>query len=203
MDSRNEELKPGYRRVKNSTAKGVRSVRTSPVALTEGTEGNIFNVTIPKLSENEVILTDTLNLIFKFKNSNAKSWFKNNLGRLLCKELTVQMAGKVIYQNTGEGIFERYKDLWKSDAERANARVRSRKRKHSKAHVRRRQRGHNRHRRRLARRLPRDPQNETRKSFGRIRSLRTVHHARLHLPNQVPRIERNNARPNLAKSRKI
>ena len=118
MDSRNEELRPGYRRVKNTSAQGIRKVIISPVSKTDGTETNIFNVDIPKLNENEVILTDEMFLIFKFKNSNTKSWFKNNLASLLCEQLTVQMAGKVVYQNIGEGIFERYKDLWKSDAER-------------------------------------------------------------------------------------
>ena len=75
---------------------------------------------MPQLGPNQVIVPDTMCLTLKFENSNTKSWFKNNLGRLLCSELKVRVGGEIVYDNMGEGIFEVYKDLWWSDDKRAS-----------------------------------------------------------------------------------
>ena len=55
-----------------------------------------------------------------FTNSNTKSWFLNNLGRLLVDRLSVNVQGVEVYQNTGESMMEVYKDLWRSDEDRDN-----------------------------------------------------------------------------------
>ena len=62
MESRNSELKPGYKMIKNSTVVGKRLVSTSSVMKT---------------------------------TSNTKSRFKNNLGRILCEGLAVQIGGEM------------------------------------------------------------------------------------------------------------
>ena len=54
----------------------------------------------------------------EFKNDNAKSWFQNNLGRLLCKKLIVKIGGEKVYDNIDESQFMVYKDLWESDEAR-------------------------------------------------------------------------------------
>ena len=60
-----------------------------------------------------------MNFTFKFVNSNTKSRFKNNnLGRLLCEGLNVQIGGEIVYDDRGESIMEVYKDLWKSESKR-------------------------------------------------------------------------------------
>ena len=59
-------------------------------------------------------------LSFKFSNSNTKSWFLNNLGRLLCDRLSVNVQGVEVYQNTGESMMEVYKDLLRSEEDRDN-----------------------------------------------------------------------------------
>ena len=117
-ESRNSELKPRYKRTKNSTVTGKRLVSTTSVMKTEAYPNDTYYVPIPKLSQNKVIVPDTMNLVFKFNNSNTKSRFKNNLGRILCEGLAVQIGGEIIYDNRGEGMFETYKDLWKSDSKR-------------------------------------------------------------------------------------
>ena len=73
---------------------------------------------MPSLSPNQVIVPDTMNLTFKFVNSNTKSRFKNNLGCLPCEGLNVQIGGEIVYDNRGESIMEVYKDLWKSESKR-------------------------------------------------------------------------------------
>ena len=118
MESRNSELKPGYERPKNSTVIGKRLVSKTSVMKTEASPNDIYYAPMPKLSPNKVIIPDTMNLAFKFNNSNTKSRFKNNLGRILCEGLAVQIGGEIVYDNRGEGIFETYKDLWKSDSKR-------------------------------------------------------------------------------------
>ena len=59
-------------------------------------------------------------LSFKFENSNTKSWFLNNLGRLLVDQLSIMLQGVEVYQNTGESMLEVCKDLWRSDDDGEN-----------------------------------------------------------------------------------
>ena len=118
MESRNSELKPGYKKTKNSTVTGKRLFKTTSLIKKEAWPNDTFYVRMPKLSSNQVIVTGTMNLTFKFNNSNTKSRFKNNLGRILCEGLTIQIGSEVVYDNRGEGMFETYKDLWKSDSKR-------------------------------------------------------------------------------------
>ena len=51
-------------------------------------------------------------LVFDFKNSNTKSWFRNNLGKLLQRRLEIRLTGEKVYDNSGESLLEVYKDLW-------------------------------------------------------------------------------------------
>ena len=59
-------------------------------------------------------------LSFKFANSNTKSWFLNNLGRLLVDRRSIKVQGVEVHQNTGQSMLEVYKDLWRSDDDREN-----------------------------------------------------------------------------------
>ena len=117
-DSRNDELEPGYDKTSWSVIKGKRLFNTTSLLKKEATPGDTYYVTLPSLSLNQVIVPDTMSLTFKFVNSNTKSRFKNNLGRLLCEGLNVQMGGEIVYDNRGESIMEIYKDLWKSESKR-------------------------------------------------------------------------------------
>jgi hypothetical protein len=49
--------------------------------------GEEIYVNIPKLKGDSVLVPDSMALVFDFKNSNTKSWFRNNLGKLLQKRL--------------------------------------------------------------------------------------------------------------------
>ena len=118
MDSRNTELAPEYNKTTPSVIKGKRLFNTTSLLKKEATPGDTYYVAMPSLSPNQVIVPDTMNLTFKFVNSNTKSRFKNNLGRLLCEGLNVQIGGEIVYDNRGESIMEIYKDLWKSESKR-------------------------------------------------------------------------------------
>ena len=118
MDSRNDELKPGYNKTIWSVMKGKRLFNTTSLLKKEATPENTYYVVMPSLSPNQVIIPDTMNLTFKFVNSNTKSRFKNNLGRLLCEGLNVQIGGEIVYDNRVESLMEVYKDLSKSESKR-------------------------------------------------------------------------------------
>ena len=77
-------------------------------------------MSIPALNPSQCIIPDTMALSFKFSNSNTKSWFLNNLGRLLVDRLSINVQGVEVYQNTGESLMEVYKDLWRSEEDRDN-----------------------------------------------------------------------------------
>ena len=118
MESRNSELKPGYKKTKNSAVTGKRLFNTTSLIKKEAGLDDTYYVRMPKLSSSQVIVPDTMNLTFKFNNSNTKSRFKNNLERILCEGLAIQIGGEIVYDNRGQGVFETYKDLWKSDSKR-------------------------------------------------------------------------------------
>ena len=120
MNSRTSELKPGFRRSKMTEIKGVRTRQVITFNPNKANPGEVIYIDTPKLRPDVCLVPDSLNLMFDFKNANDKSWFHNNLGKLLTKELTVKMAGEVVFSNTGESIMEVYKDLWKTSKERDN-----------------------------------------------------------------------------------
>ena len=119
--NRNKELAPGYNKTTKSSVKGKRLFNTTSLLKKEATPGDEYYVTMPQLGPNRVIVPDTMNLIFNFKNNmNTKCHFMNNLGRLLCEALNVRVGGEVVYDNRGESLFGVYKDLWNSEAKRAS-----------------------------------------------------------------------------------
>ena len=85
-----------------------------------GIPGDIFKITLPALDAGQCMIPDTMCLSFKFTNSNTKSWFLNNLGRLLVEKLSVDIQGRRVYENVEEGLLEVYKDLWKTEEKRKN-----------------------------------------------------------------------------------
>ena len=120
MNSRTSELKPGFRRSTMTKIKGVRTRHVITFNHNKANPGEVIYIDTPKLRPDVCLVPDSLNLMFDFKNANDKSWFNNNLSKLLTKELTVKMAGEVVFSNTEESIMEIYRDLWRPDKERAN-----------------------------------------------------------------------------------
>ena len=115
-----EELKPGYKKTTLTSVKGKRGCKVTSLIKTEAIPEDIYTVSTPALNSSQCIIPDTFALSFKFSNSNTKSWFPNNLERLLCDRLSVNVQGRIVYKNTGESIMQVYKDLWRSDKDRDN-----------------------------------------------------------------------------------
>ena len=67
------------------------------------------------------LIPDTFFLTPKFKSKNTKSWFLNNLGRLLVKQLQVMVGSReACYTNDQESLYSVYKDLWLPEEQRKN-----------------------------------------------------------------------------------
>ena len=117
--SRVNVLYPGYKKSRMSEIKGnrVRQVVTlNPNKINP--EEDLY-VDIPKLNPNLCLVPDSLRLVFDFKNNNTKSWFMNNLLKLLKKRLVIKFAGEIVYDNTGESLLEIYILIWKPEYERS------------------------------------------------------------------------------------
>ena len=111
--SRVEKLYPGYKKTKMSERKGNRTRHVVSLNPNKANPKEDLYIDIPKLNPNLCLVPDSLRLSFNFKNSNTKSWFLNNLSKLLKKRLIVKFAGEIVYDSTGESLLEIYKDLWK------------------------------------------------------------------------------------------
>jgi hypothetical protein len=66
--------------------------------------GEEIYVNIPKLKADSALVPDSIALVFDFKNSNTKSWFRNNLGKLLQTRLEIRLAGEKVYDNIVGGL---------------------------------------------------------------------------------------------------
>ena len=83
---------------------GIRGMRTQHVVTfnpNKASLGEEIYIDVPKLKPDTCLVPGCLHLQFDFKNANAKSWFPNNLSKLLCERRVVKFA-EVIYDNTGE-----------------------------------------------------------------------------------------------------
>ena len=120
MMSRVNILYPGYKKSNMSEIKGNRTRHVVTLNPNKVNPEEDLYIDLPKLTPNLCLLPDSLRLLFNFKNSNSKSWFMNNLSKLLKKRLVVKFAGEIVYDNSGESLLEVYKDLWKPDFIRAD-----------------------------------------------------------------------------------
>ena len=75
---------------------------------------------MPTVDDSTVVIPETIELEFKFKSKNNKSWFKNNVGRLLTSRFKVSVGGVPVYNYGDEAKLNIYKDLWLTDEERSD-----------------------------------------------------------------------------------
>ena len=114
------ELDPDFRRMMKTKIRGTRTRHVITFNPNKANPGEVIYIDTPKLKADVCLVPGSLNLMFDFKSKNTKSWFQNNLSKLLTKELTLKMAGEVVFSNTGESVMEVYKDLWRTPKERGN-----------------------------------------------------------------------------------
>ncbi len=118
MSNDAKKLLPTYRRFYGAPIKGKRTVISIALDQSKISSSSNVNYTFPKLTQNVCVNPDSIYLSALFENTNTKSWFKNNLGRLLCKELQIRIGSSPVYDNKLENLVMVYKDLWLPDERR-------------------------------------------------------------------------------------
>ena len=91
-NTKESELRPSFRRSAMSTIKGIRTRHVVTMNPNKVNPGEELYIDIPKLSPDSCLVPGSMHLLFDFKNSNAKSWFNNNLSKLLCERLQIKLA---------------------------------------------------------------------------------------------------------------
>ena len=115
-----EAIMPNFTKFSLSEISGKRTENSITFNPTSANPGDEIYVSIPKLDANSCIVPNTLYLTADFKNVNTKSWFLNNVGKLLVKTFLVKIGGKKAYENDDESTYRVYEDLWKTEKQRKN-----------------------------------------------------------------------------------
>ena len=118
MNNDANKLLPTYRKLYPTPIEGRRTVISIALDQSKISLSSNVNYTFPKLSPGVCVNPDSIYISALFENTNTKSWFKNNLGRLLCKELQVRIGSMPVYDNKLENLIMIYKDLWLPDERR-------------------------------------------------------------------------------------
>ena len=114
------KLLPGFSRIEMSSVKGIRTLSKVTFNPNTVSPGEDLYIEIPKLSPSVSLFPGSLQLNFKFKNKNKKSWFRNNLAALLVRRLRIKLAGETVYDCSREDLIRTYEDLWLTDTQREN-----------------------------------------------------------------------------------
>ena len=121
LENRMESLGTEFSRYKDAKIMGKRlftEVTFNPSVINPGES---VYISAPTLGANMCLVPDTFFLTAKFKSKNTKSWFLNNLGRLLVKQLQIMIwSRKACYTNEQESLYSVYKDLWLTEDQRKN-----------------------------------------------------------------------------------
>ena len=118
MNSDSTKLLPAYRRFYKTPVKGKRTVISIALDQPKISAKSNVNLTFPRLSQNVCVNPNSIYISALLENSNTKSWFKNNIGKLLCEELQVRIGSEPVYDNKKESLIMVYKDIWLPDERR-------------------------------------------------------------------------------------
>ena len=88
----------------------------------EANPGETLYVSVPKLSEHEVIVSGSLALVFNINLSggHANNYLVQNVSRALVDKLAVKFAATTVQDTDGYDIYKIFEDLFLSVEERAN-----------------------------------------------------------------------------------
>ena len=83
--------------------------------------GETLFITVPKLSDEVVLVPGSLAVIFDLTVSGqANNFLVNNVSRALVDRLTVKFAGEILQDTDGYDLFKLYEDSFLTEKERAN-----------------------------------------------------------------------------------
>ena len=102
--------------------KAERTVKRITFNPSEANPGETLYVSLPKLSEHEVIVSNSLALVFNINLSggHANNYLVQNVSRALVDKLAVKFAATTVQDTDGYDIYKIFEDLFLSVDERAN-----------------------------------------------------------------------------------
>ena len=118
MNRTEEELSVGFRRSRMTEIKGARTRHLITLNPSSARPGEDLYIDIPKLKESTCLVPGSLHLVHDMVVTGTKSYFLNNISKLLQKRLQVRLAGETVYDCSGESLYSVYKDLWLTKSKR-------------------------------------------------------------------------------------
>ena len=116
------DLLPSHNEKTLNAMKALRTVKRITFNPSEANPGETHNVYVPKLDENEVIVPNSLALIFDIDLSggHANNFLVQNVSRALVEKLVVKVAGAVLDETVGHDIYKTFQDLFLPGEKRDN-----------------------------------------------------------------------------------
>ena len=121
MNSRELELRPSFMRSVRGGIRGMRTRHVITLVKNQGVPTNDFYVTIPKLDPASSIVPGSIHLRFNIAVTGTKSYFMNNLSKLLIGRMQIKVGSMSVYDNSGENYYRVYKDLFRSKIDRSHS----------------------------------------------------------------------------------
>ena len=102
--------------------KAIRTVKRITFNPSEANPGETLNVSVPKLNENEVLVPNTLALVFDIDltGGRANNFLDQNVLRALVDTLVVKFAGTTLQDTVGYDIYKIFQDLFLPGEKRDN-----------------------------------------------------------------------------------
>ena len=122
MEGVSYDLLPSHNEKTLNAMKAPRTVKRITFNPSEANPGETLYVHVPKLNENEVIVPNTLALIFDIDLSggHANNFLVQNVSRALVEKLVVKFAGTVLDETVGHDIYKTFQDLFLPGEKRDN-----------------------------------------------------------------------------------
>ena len=115
-------LRPSHSEMTLNATKAPRAVKRITFNPSEASPGETLYVHVPKLNENEVILPNSLALIFDIDLSggHANNFLVQNVSRALVEKLVAKFAATVLDETVGYNIYKTFQDLFLPGEKRDN-----------------------------------------------------------------------------------
>ena len=117
-----ENLDPNYSKKTHGGLKAIRAVKRITFNPSEANPGETLNVGVPKLNENEVLVPNTMALVFDIDltGGHANNFLVQNVSRALVDKLVVKFAGTTLQDTVGYDIYKIFQDLFLPGEKRDN-----------------------------------------------------------------------------------
>ena len=117
-----ENLDPKYSKKKYGGLKAIRAVKRVTFNTFKANLGETLYVSVPKLNKNEVLVPNTLALVFDIDltGGHANNFLVQNVSRALADKLVVKFEGTILEDTVGYDIYKIFQDLFLPGEKRDN-----------------------------------------------------------------------------------